>query len=363
MFLQKLKCPKCKRILGGKATTKKNGNSYYYYYCHECKLTIKEKVVEDFINQFIDEIIQYDSVVNQFFLPMIKQKFDNPKEEITKELKLNNDKLRRIKEAYINKVFSLTEYDEERKKLEINISELQDKLNESQICEELRFTPEDILIKRDIDFINRVKYPEKYREYNKSWQDYSRDEKANLIMNYIEEIALTEGFNGKCEVDHIEFRESIAKPCNELYQSGYLDKNEFAIFGNVVGSLRISEYIPEKKLTEHIMRLRQFYDVGYYEAIYNTEKQIFHFNFSESNEVLVRVFPLEDYRKIDPKIEFKEYNFGVLYIKANDEMYKIDSDNAFKYIPAECDSVVFSKEPVPIDVKPVLFKEEEISVI
>lgn len=28
LYLQKLKCPKCGRILGGKATTKKNGKSY-----------------------------------------------------------------------------------------------------------------------------------------------------------------------------------------------------------------------------------------------------------------------------------------------------------------------------------------------
>lgn len=31
LFLQKLKCPKCGRILGGKATTKKNGNSKSEY--------------------------------------------------------------------------------------------------------------------------------------------------------------------------------------------------------------------------------------------------------------------------------------------------------------------------------------------
>ena len=42
LFMQKLKCPKCKRILGGKATTKKNNNSYYYYYCNDCKITYKE---------------------------------------------------------------------------------------------------------------------------------------------------------------------------------------------------------------------------------------------------------------------------------------------------------------------------------
>ena len=46
LFMQKLKCPKCKRILGGKATTKKNNNSYYYYYCNDCKITYKENEIE-----------------------------------------------------------------------------------------------------------------------------------------------------------------------------------------------------------------------------------------------------------------------------------------------------------------------------
>ena len=31
-------------------------------------------------NQFINELVEYDSVVNQFFLPMIRQRFDEPKE-------------------------------------------------------------------------------------------------------------------------------------------------------------------------------------------------------------------------------------------------------------------------------------------
>ena len=75
LFLQKLCCPKCNRILGGKATTKKNGHTYYYYYCNDCKITIKEKTIEEYFDTFIDELVEYDSVVNQFFLPMIKQKW------------------------------------------------------------------------------------------------------------------------------------------------------------------------------------------------------------------------------------------------------------------------------------------------
>ena len=128
LFLQKLKCPKCSRILGGKATTKKNGNSYFYYYCNDCKLTIKENTIETFISEFIDDIVDYDSVVNQFFLPMIKQKVENPKEDIEEEIKKQKDKFKRIREAYINEVFTLEEYDLERKKVENTLEELETKL-------------------------------------------------------------------------------------------------------------------------------------------------------------------------------------------------------------------------------------------
>lgn len=43
-YLQKLKCPKCNRILCGKATTKKNVKTYFYYYCNDCKIQFKEFV-------------------------------------------------------------------------------------------------------------------------------------------------------------------------------------------------------------------------------------------------------------------------------------------------------------------------------
>ena len=367
LFLQKLKCPKCQRILGGKATTKKNGSSYFYYYCHDCKLTIKETIIENLINDFINEIVEYDSVVNQFFLPMIKQKIENPKDELMKELNKHNDKLKRIREAYINESFTLPEYDEERKRVGNIIEELQTKLAETEVCEVLKFTPEDILIKRDIDFINKYKYPEKYKEYNKSWKEYTREEKSDLIMSYIDEIVLKEGFNKNLEVEHIEFRESIANPCNELYKSGYLDKTQNVLFGNVLGTLRFSEYIPEEKLTEHMLRLLQFYDVGYYEAIYNVQEQVFHFDFKQDNRAIIRVFPLEDYYKLDPNTKMNEYIFGMIYVKGKNELYKIDSDVAFNYIPDKAEGITFTKDkPREVSVKPItldeLYEKEEISI-
>ena len=290
LYLQKLKCPKCNRILGGKATTKKNGKTYFYYYCNDCKIQVKENVINEYFEQFIDELTEYDSVVNQFFLPMIKQKFDEPKEQLEKEINNQKSKLERIKKAYINGAFELKEYNEEKHIVEKTIVELEEKLNITNYTEELKFTPKDILIKRDIDFINKIKLDKEYQEKTKTWKDYTREEKADLIM-----------------------------------------------------------------------RLQQYYDVHFTEATYYLQKQMFYFNFAEDNSAIVRVFPLEDYYKLDPNNKMEKYRFGILYINEEDKFEMQDIDTAFDYIPDESnDSVIYMKEPVPISVgvKPVKFCED-----
>ena len=88
---------------------------------------------------------------------MIKQKFDEPKEQLEKEINNQRNKLERIKKAYINGVFELKEYNEEKKIVEKAITELEAKLDTTDCVEELKFTPRDILLKRDIDFINKIK--------------------------------------------------------------------------------------------------------------------------------------------------------------------------------------------------------------
>ena len=351
VFLQKLKCPKCNRILGGKATKKKNGNFYYYYYCSECKCTIKEEIVEDFMSSFIDEVVEYDSVVNQFFLPMMKQKIENPRDDIQKEINEQNDKLSRIKKAYINGVFDLEEYDKERKIVENTIENLEIKLDETEVCEGLKFTPEDILVKRDIDFINSIKYPNRYKQENKSWKIFTREEKANFVMSYVDEITLTPN-KKSYEVEFVKFRETICKSINELFDSGYLAREMPILFDNNLGNIRISSYLPHEKITEHIIRLKQFYDVGYYEGIYNVQDQVFQFDYLNDNQTIIRVFPLEDYNKLDPNQKLENHNFGMLYIKDKNEFYQIDEENAFKYIPDKRDALIFRNEPTPIEVKP-----------
>ena len=360
LYMQKLKCPKCGRILGGKATTKKSGKSYFYYYCNDCKIEFKENVINDYFNQFIDELVEYDSVVNQFFLPMIKQKFDEPKEQLEKEINTQKNKLERIRKAYIDGAFDLKEYNAEKKIVENAISELENKLDTTNCTEELRFTPKDILLKKDIDFINKIKLDKEYTERTRTWKDYTRQEQAELVMKYVDDIELV--LVGKeVVVKQINFRDSICKPCQELYDNGYIDTIKPMILGNVLGSVRFSNYLPEEEVGEIIMRLRQYYDVSFAEATYYVDKQMFYFNFVEDNSAIVRVFPLKDYYKLDPDNKMATYEFGIIYINEEDKFQMQEIDTAFDYIPDETNtSVLYTKEPTPISVgvKPVKFTEE-----
>ena len=362
LYLQKLKCPKCNRILGGKATTKKNGTPYFYYYCNDCKISIKENAINEYFNQFINELVEYDSVVNQFFLPMIRQRFDEPRDKLKSELDEQNAKLERIRKAYINGAFDLDIYNNETSIVEKAISKLKEELEATDCAEELRFTPKDILLKRDIDFLNRMMMNKQYEERTRTWKDYTREEQAELIMKYVDEIKLAL-IGNEVIVNEINFRDSICKPCQELYDNGYIDTTKPMLLGNVLGSVRFSNYLPEKEFGEIIIRLQQYYDVHFTEATYYLQKQMFCFDFAD-NKAIVRVFPLEDYYKLDPDNKMEEYRFGIIYIDGDDEIHVEDIKNVESYfnaIPDDSETTITYKkdEPVEIVVKPVKFSKED----
>ena len=353
LFLQKLKCPKCQRILGGNATRKKNGNVYYYYQCHDCKITIKEKDIEKEFDRFIVDIQEYDAVVNQTLLPMIQTKLDNPKEKLIKELKEQQQKQERIRKAYVNGSFTIKEYDEEKEIVEKAISNIETKIKNCEVCNELKFTPEDILIKRDIDYINKIVYPKEYEENTYTWEDYTRKEKADLIMRYVDNVELEYHKDNQIRIGEVNFRESICKPCNELYDAGYLAKTDYAIVGNALTKWRFSEYLPIEKVSEIVFSLRQFYDVGYFEATYYYEDKVMFLNDAD-NRKIVRIFPIEDYKKMN-KIE--KIKLGAIYITKDTKYLLDDKVDLFTSIPERTNCRIYELDEDTLIKKQEIVKE------
>ena len=77
---------------------------------------IKEELpIEDLVKVLLSDILEYDNVVNEFFLPVLKSKLDNPKQELEKVLKSLNNKKDRIRKAYIDSIFTDEEYKKKKK--------------------------------------------------------------------------------------------------------------------------------------------------------------------------------------------------------------------------------------------------------
>ena len=330
LFLQKIKCPKCGKILGGRATYKKKSNTVYYYYgCEKCKNNIKENKIEESIVHLLSDILEYDSIVNDFFLPMLKNKLNNPKEELTKELNIQKNKKERIKKAYINEVFTLEEYKQELKTIENNIRELERKILDNEEIQVLKFTPEDILLKRDIDFINKIKLPNLYNQIEIMWQDLTREEKSKIIMNYIENISLKLDLNGNYIVDVVNFRKTFYKDFKDLYDKGFIDWKFPKIDETGIGYVRFSKFLPTEKVIQHVMRLREFYDVKYYEGILDFNTHLFNTH-KFNDEIVVRIFPLEELKK-----DTEQLKMGMICVTDKDDI-RIDSyEELFDTLPPQ----------------------------
>ena len=267
-------------------------------------------------------------MVNQTLLPMIKTKLNNPKDKLLKELNEQNQKFERIRKAYINGSFTIEEYDNEKEIVENTIKILEEKIKECDLCNELKFTPEDILIKRDLDYINGLVYPKEYEENTYMWKDYTRSEKSDLIMRYVDYVELEYYSKNKVRIGEVYFRESMCKPCNELYDAGFLAKTDYALLGNIVTKLRFSEYLPIEKVSEIVFTLRQYYNVGYFEETYYYEDKVMFFNNYE-NRNIVRIFPIEDYKKMD---KLDKLQLGVIYIGNNEKCLIDNKEDLFIHI-------------------------------
>ena len=273
--------------------------------------------------------MEYDNVVNEFFLPVLKSKIDNPKEQLEKELKLLNNKKERIRKAYIDSLFTEEEYKNESKIIENQIDLINSKLLENNQAEQLNFTVDDILLKRDMDFINKIKLPFSYYAFNDNWNFLDRDTKADIVMKYIEDIEL-EFKNNKYEVKQVNFRSTFYNDFEELYKKGYIDRKRPITYSvdalSMTTNVRYSEYLPIKEVMQHLYRLNEYYEVSYYEIARLDEPkkgyQKKYLTIDEINENGEKLFKLVELVTDDKKFPHKKVNriVGAIRVKEREKV-------------------------------------------
>ena len=333
LFLQKLKCPKCGRILAGGATHKvKNDKWYFYYRCEDCKNNIKENKIEEAIMHILNDVFEYDSVVNEFFLPVLKNKLENPKDELEEEIKKLNNKKKRLKEGFVNELFTIEEFKDETEKLDNLIKDLEEKIISNQQAEQLNFTVDDILLKRDMDYINKIKLRLTYHAFEECWPDLDRDDKADIVMRYIDDIELEE-INNMYVVKKVNFRSTFYEDFKMLFNQGYIDcKREMIIDFNGIQtsvSVRYSEFTSIKDIMQNFYSLNECYEVNLYKGTFYKDTEKLDIGPILKDEVPVRIFPLQKNNNGDNNW----LSMGMLATKNNPNDIKVNIRDVFETIP------------------------------
>ena len=239
---------------------------YIYYQCKDCKTSIREDALIDLLIEQITSIIEYDITVRKFFTPLLKHKVENTNELLQKEIYSLKEKLKRLKEAYLNKTIELDEFNEDKKYLDSRIKEIELKQKEEQELEQFNFTFEDLMLKRDLEFIKSINDSNYNNSFKIKWNELNIKEKQDLIMSYIESIEVIKK-DDKLEIKNINFRKTFIEEYANLFNNGGLSVYQEILMNDEKIQVEVSKPMTRKDAHEYIKRLQYNYSVINYHEV------------------------------------------------------------------------------------------------
>lgn len=189
IFFQKLKCPKCNRIMkckGSRGTKRK----YMYYTCEHCKAYYREDKIEECLQRFILELVEYDMAVKKYFLPILADKKETKTERLDQEIDTLQKQKERIKKAYVSGIVEMEDFSEDYKIIEEKLNILETKKYEKLNTNSLSFTPQQLMADRDIEREKLIKDNKLNETLKQEWNKKSKEEKQEFISKFIESMTL-----------------------------------------------------------------------------------------------------------------------------------------------------------------------------
>lgn len=300
IFMQKIICPKCNKVMSGTSSTSKNKEKHLYYKCNCCKTRINEKKIEKELMEFLNDMLDFFLIIDNSFKPTLNKDVEN---EIKKYLTMKediNNKITRIKTAFIDAIIDANIFQEELNELQRELENVEIKLNE------LEETKRNIEYKQDIETIFNIKEIEKMKmksEYVKShnlWKKLDSSQKYYIINKYIDEIKIDIDKKYNVSINDIIFNK------NEIENIGYMFRSDcFDMIINIdERDAILSNYKNEFKTQEYIESLREFYNIK------ETTIQADLFNINEyDKDNIIQIIPQER------KTKFEKNKFTILEIE------------------------------------------------
>ncbi len=299
IFFQKLKCPKCNNIMKCKGSGGKK-KKYMYYNCEHCKIYYREDKIEECLEDFILDLVEYDMTVKKYFFPILADKKETNTEKIDKEIETLQKQKERIKKAYLSGIVEIEDFSEDYKIIEEKLSILEKKKYETLNLNSITFTPQQLMADRDIEREKLIRNNTLNETIKAEWNKKSKEEKQEFISKFIESIKLIKNKNGEFKIEKINFRRSYIEQLTKFFQSGVFDIYAPIEVNDEEKLIRTSVNINQKQLDEYIERLNKEFEVDFYEVFpenMNGKSKIVELNLNKEKQKLIRLVAVKSEKK------------------------------------------------------------------
>lgn len=257
IFMQKILCPKCHKIMGGESSTSGTGDKHIYYKCNCCKKRISEKKIEKELLKFLNDMLDFFLIVDNSFKPSMCRDIEL---EITKYEKMKvelNDKVTRIKKEFMDGDIAAKVFEKELHYLEKEIKNIELKIVHLKELKQSNNHKQDALLFFNVKEIEKLKMKSEYVKEHNLWNQLSQEQKQYIINKYIDEIKISSDNNHNVSILNIIFNK------NEIENIGYMFRND--CFDMVVDTcdrdIILSNTKSDEETKNYVSTLRNFYNI------------------------------------------------------------------------------------------------------
>lgn len=284
-FFQRLKCPSCGRIMKckGSGGTKRK---YMYYTCEYCHINFNENHVEELLESFIYDLLEYDMAVKKFFLPILEDRNNKIDTSIIdKEIRTLEKQRDRIKQAYIKGIVEMEDFKEDYKLIEDKLANLENKKLELVNLETFNYSPHELLAERDLEREKMIRLDTLNSLLKSKWNDMNKSEKQEFISKFIDTIEIKKDSKDNLILEKINFRNGFIRELLKFYDAGIFDVAVPVMIGNNEECIKGGR-MTEDELNKYLNKMNEHFETSFYE-MYETID-------NETNEVILEYQPKDD---------------------------------------------------------------------
>lgn len=290
VYMQKIVCSNCNKIMGGSSTTSKNKPTQIYYKCNCCNTRINEKKIERPLMLFLNDMLDYYLLIDNNFKSFFNEDLSIEINKYNKMLDKCNKKLKKIKEAYLDDLIDKDEFITEEKTIKSQINDLEFKLNHLNNANNNENHKQELNLYYNLFQLEKMKYKSYYARKNGLWNKLTKEQKSKLIMKYIDSI----------EIEKVK-DEIVIKKINinkkEIMNIGYMFRNDcFDMAININDrDVILSNEKTKEDINKYITSLSKFYNI----SPITIEKDKLNLDELDNNNNLLQIIPNKKNYKFD----------------------------------------------------------------